>query len=146
MNSENIINTFEKLIYWSGERYKLAKEYGTNQKLYIAEIHAIELIGKHSGILQRDLCEMMGITKGRMSIVISNLCKKGFVEKTDDLINRKELPLRLTSQGHIAFQFHDTQEQVRMDAINKVLNRCSDDEIEKFAGILEDVLEILQEK
>ena len=30
MNSENIINTIEKLIYWSGERYKLVKDYGTN--------------------------------------------------------------------------------------------------------------------
>ncbi len=144
MNTGNIIKTFEKLIYWSGERYKLAKDYGTHQKLYIAEIHTIELIGCNSGILQRDLCELMGITKGRMSVIISNLCQKGLVEKTEDLVNRKEAPLQLTAQGKLAFHFHDSQEQVRIDAIKNVLSRCSDDELEKFTGILEDVLDILQ--
>lgn len=145
MNYKNIVKTFEKIIYWSGERYKIAKKYGTDQALYIAEIHTIEIIGNNPYILQRDICDMMDITKGRMSIIISNLCKKGLVEKKESTISKKEFPLILTEKGQTVYKYHGLQEKERMQKIDKVLSKCSQDELNKFNGMLEEILEILNE-
>lgn len=144
METKNIIATFLKVINWAGERNKIAKQYGTDEKLYIAEIHTIEMIGQNPGILQRELCEKMGITKGRVSIIISNLEKKGLVVKVAEARNKKELPIRLTELGKVTYECHEIKEKERLDKINEVLNSYSQEDIDAFNVILEDILEILR--
>lgn len=145
MNTHDIFMTFWQIINWAGERNRTAKSYGTDVKLYITEIHTIAIIGENSGILQRELCEAMGITKGRVSIIISNLVKKGLVIKMSDSNNSKEVPLRLSDLGEIAFKNHTKQEQERNSKINKLLSTFNQEEIDKFNDVLAGVLEILNE-
>lgn len=145
METKQIITTFMQIINWAGERNKVSREYGTNQQLYIAEIHAIEIIGENPGILQRELCEIMGITKGRVSIIISNLEKKGLLTKVSEGSNKKELPIQLTDMGKVAFEGHSKREQEFMYKINEVLGRCNQEEMDKFNNMLADILEILKQ-
>jgi DNA-binding MarR family transcriptional regulator len=145
MHTDDTFMTFWRIINWAGERNRTAKSYGTDVKLYITEIHTIAIIGENSGILQRELCETMGITKGRVSIIISNLVKKGLVIKMSDLNNSKELPLRLSDLGEIAFENHTKQEQERNSKINRLLSTLNQDELNKFNDILSGVLKILNQ-
>lgn len=145
METKEIVTTFLQIINWAGERNKIAKKYGIEQELYIAEIHAIEIIGENPGILQRELCEIMGITKGRVSIIISNLEKKGLLTKVSEGNNKKELPIQLTDMGKMAFEGHNERELELMYKINEVLGRCNQEEIDKFNNMLADILEILKE-
>lgn len=145
MNTDTIFMTFWRIINWAGERNRTAKNYGTDVKLYITEIHTIAIIGENAGILQRELCEAMGITKGRVSIIISNLVKKGLVLKMSDSSNNKELPLKLSALGEIAFKNHTEQEQERNSKINKLLSTFNQEELDKFNDVLAGVLKILNE-
>lgn len=144
METSNIIHTFIKVINWASERSKIAKNYGTKEKLYIAEVHTIELIGEYPGISQRILSEKLGITKGRMSIIISHLETKNLVLRQREEQSGKEVPLRLTELGESIFRNHELQENERLTRINEVVSRCTQEEIDKFNTILEEVLEILK--
>jgi DNA-binding MarR family transcriptional regulator len=86
----------------------------------------------------------MGITKGRVSVIISNLEKKRFVMKLSNSNNNKELPLKLSDIGEIAFENHEKQEKNRNLKINELLSTLNPDELNKFNNILTDVLEILK--
>jgi DNA-binding MarR family transcriptional regulator len=144
MNTDQIFTSFWQIINWAGERNRIAKNYGTDGNLYITEIHTIAIIGKKPGILQRELCDVMGLTKGRISVIISNLEKKGFVIKGSGSNNNKELPLRLSDLGETAFENHEKQEQERNSRINELLSTLNQDELNKFNDILEGVLKILR--
>lgn len=145
MKSKSIFMTFWKIINWAGERNRIAKNYGTDDKLYISEIHTLAVIGENPGILQRELCESLGVTKGRISIIVSNLVKKKLVIKMANLNNNKELPLKLSETGETVFKFHEMQEQERNIKINKLIENLSDDELDKFNDILSEVLNILSQ-
>jgi DNA-binding MarR family transcriptional regulator len=144
MNTDQIYMSFWQIINWAGERNRIAKSYGTDGNLYITEIHTIAIIGEKPGILQRELCDVMGLTKGRVSVIISNLEKKGFVIKGSDSNNNKELPLRLTDLGETAFENHEKQEEERNSKINELLSTLNQDELNKFNDILAGVLKILK--
>jgi Transcriptional regulators len=144
METTHIIHTFLKVINWASERSKMAKNYGTKEKLYIAEVHAVELIGEYPGISQRMLSEQLGITKGRMSIIISHLETKNLVLRQREEQIGKEVPLRLTELGDCIFRNHELQEKGRITRINEVLSKYTQEEIDKFNTILKEVLEILK--
>lgn len=144
METSHIIHTFLKVISWASERSKIAKNYGTKEKLYIAEVHTIELIGENPGISQRILSEELGVTKGRMSIIVSHLEAKKLVVRQREEQNGKEIPITLTKLGKDIFMNHEMQESERLDKINQVLSKCTQEEIDKFNIILEEVLKILK--
>lgn len=144
MDNDQIFLSFWQIINWAGERNRIAKNYGTDVKLYITEIHAIAMIGEKPGILQRELCDAMGLTKGRISVIISNLEKKGLVVKCSDSNNNKELPLRLSGVGETAFENHEKQEQERNTRINELLSTLNPNELNQFNDILMGVLKILK--
>jgi uncharacterized protein YwgA len=72
------------------------------------------------------------------------LQKKGLVTKVSEGNNKKELPIQLTDMGKIAFDGHKKREDEFMYKINAVLERCNQEEIDKFNGMLADILEILK--
>jgi DNA-binding MarR family transcriptional regulator len=145
METTHIIHTFLKVISWASERSKTAKNYGTKEKLYIAEVHTIELIGENPGISQRVLSEKLGVTKGRMSIIVSHLEKKNLVvRQRDEGQSSKEVPVRLTKMGECIFEKHEKQKSERLNKINQVLAKCTQEELDKFNVVLEEVLEILK--
>lgn len=145
METTHIIHTFLKVISWASERSKTAKNYGTKEKLYIAEVHTIELIGENPGISQRILAEKLGVTKGRMSIIVSHLETKNLVmRQKEEGQSSKEVPVRLTKLGECIFENHEKQENERLNKINQVLAKCTQEELDKFNSVLEEVLEILK--
>ena len=144
MEEQQIFDTFVQIINWASERNKKPKSYGTEEKLYIAEIHALVMIGENPGILQKDLCKHMGVTKGRMSIIIAHLQEKNLIELRPELGIGRMIPIYLTVAGELIFHNHTEQELKLREQIHEILKKCSSDEIEKFNGILREVLAILQ--
>ena len=119
---------------------KLAGDFGSGDYLNRSEIHTIMVIGIHKEINITDLARRQGISKSATSRMVKNLSENGLVEKYHDPDNDKEILLRLTQRGKIAYLGHE-QYHAKLD--EKMLNNIgplSDGEIEtvkKFLGAIE---------
>ncbi len=94
---------------------KSSRDFGTGDKLFPSEIHVLEAIGKHPGINMSDLASALGISKPAVTQIIAKVTKKDLVERYNGEGNRKEVLLRLTKNGLIAFNGH-REFHARMDA------------------------------
>ena len=144
MEMIEVFGTVKKLLNWSAERNKMTVDYGVKYQLCMSEIHIIEMIGEQPGILQIQLCEQTGLTKGRVSVIVSNLVKKEMVIRNRTLENKKEMPLMLTSMGKTAYLNHKERDLKIFQEIQNVMSLYSEQELEHFnAGILQ-TIDILQ--
>lgn len=81
-------------------------DFGTGEKLFPSEIHVVEAIGMHPGINMKDLGSVMGISKPAVTQIIGKVTKKDLVERYNSRGNLKEVLLKLTSKGQVAFRGH----------------------------------------
>jgi DNA-binding MarR family transcriptional regulator len=88
------------------EYEKIPQYYGTNELLYLSEITTIETIGAYPEINVTDLAQKLGITKGAISQKLKKLEKKELVVRSKDPLNHKEVRIKLTLKGEIAFHQH----------------------------------------
>jgi DNA-binding MarR family transcriptional regulator len=83
-------------------------DFGTGL-LHPSEIHTIEAIGLYPGMNVTALALRMGVSRGAASQMVSRLAGKGLIEKYRLPDNEKEVCLRLTQDGGVAFRGHETQ-------------------------------------
>lgn len=82
------------------------RRFGTDFLLYPSEIHTIEAIGRNAGINVTALAALQGVTKGAVSQIIQKLLKKGMVVRMKDEMSDREVLLKLSDTGKIAYQAH----------------------------------------
>jgi DNA-binding MarR family transcriptional regulator len=86
---------------------KYPHDFGSGVLLNFAEIHTIAAIGHHPDINITNLAEHHKISKSAISQMIRKLSEKKLVEKYRDPGNDKEVLLRLTPRGKIAYLGHE---------------------------------------
>ncbi|GAK58578.1 transcriptional regulator, MarR family [Candidatus Vecturithrix granuli] len=86
---------------------KIPRDYGVGENFYRQEIHAIAVIGNHPDINVMQLAEQLGVTKGTISPVVTKLEKRGYVSKLKGGESNKEILLRLTIKGQMAYHGHE---------------------------------------
>jgi len=86
---------------------KCPKDFGSGDLLHCSEIHTIMAIGKNPDINITNLSRNLGISKSAISQMISKLERKNLVEKHRDPDNDKEILIRLSPRGIIAFLGHE---------------------------------------
>jgi DNA-binding MarR family transcriptional regulator len=82
------------------------RRFGTDFLLYPSEIHTIEAIGRNAGINVTALAALQGVTKGAVSQIVQKLVKKGMVVRMKDEMSDREVLLKLSDTGKIAYQAH----------------------------------------
>lgn len=145
MRQLEVFHTFERILNWAGERNAISVDYGAGERLCMSEIHVIEIVGNQPGILQTQICEKMGLTKGRISVIISKLMKKDMVIRMKNASNKRELPLQLSEKGKIAFENHQSQDQLLFQKMQNIMDKYSEEEVEHFNQALHQILEALQD-
>lgn len=83
-------------------------DFGTGL-LYPSEIHTIQAVGLQPGMNVTTLAGRMGVSRGAASQMVGRLAGKGLVEKYRTRDNEKEVCLRLTPKGLVAFRGHEAQ-------------------------------------
>ena len=83
-------------------------DFGTGL-LHPSEIHTIQAIGDYPGLNVTALALRMGVSRGGASQMVSRLAGKGLIEKYRLPDNEKEVCLRLTQDGRVAFRGHELQ-------------------------------------
>lgn len=86
---------------------KCPKDFGSGDLLHCSEIHTLMVIGKTTDINLTELARILGISKSAASQMITRLLKKNLVEKTKSPENSKEIIIRLSAKGRIAFLGHE---------------------------------------
>lgn len=145
MNNLTLFNSVEQLLNWSADRNKITCDYGAKHKLRMSEIHLIEIVGKNPGIVQIQLSEKTGLTKGRISVLVSELVKKDMIIRKPDGINKKEIPLYLSNDGEIAFKNHEIKDKIIFNKMTEIMNCYSDEEREHFDEAIKKILKVLNQ-
>lgn len=80
--------------------------FGSEKRLFPAEIHTIAAIGQNQGVSLTKLAEELRISKPTLSERIRKLVDKGFVKKEKNPEDLKAVTLRLTKDGEKADHHH----------------------------------------
>ena len=88
-----------RLINKYNHKAKTAKYYGTEDLLYSAEVHMIEMIGSYEAITTTKLAEKLGITKGAVSQITRKLLEKDLIIKNPSAERSNEVLISLTDEG-----------------------------------------------
>lgn len=113
--------------------------------LSIAELHTIAAVGLYEQNPMNVIANRLGVTLATLTVAITKLEKKSFVERVRSEVDRRQVLVKLTTKGRKAYRAHDAfhkklvdtalseltaeEEAVFVRAISKV-KRFFDDEYE----------------
>ena len=124
------MNFFEhtyRLINKYNQKTKVAKTYGTEDLLYSAEVHMIEIIGSYETITTTKLAKTLGITKGAVSQITHKLLKKNLIVKNPSTEKNNEVLISLTDKGRIVHSYHQNMHKKMMERIDSIISNLSDE-------------------
>lgn len=118
---------------------KKPKKFGTQYLLYHSEIHFIDAVELGDGLNVSQLSEKLGVTHGAVSQIAGKLIKKKLIEKYKKEGNQKEVYIKLTSHGEIAYKNHKKFHNKFDKRLKAYLNSLSDTQIEVIFGLLDTI-------
>ncbi len=139
-----MITAFGRLVNTMSNGKKRARDYGTGDYLYAAEIHQVSIIGNNPGITATEIVQRMGITKGAVSQLLKKLIDKGYVTKHPNAENMREYRLHLTKKGQIAHRHHDQQDHELEDRLMGMLSDVASDDLVRFSQMLNALTDFIQ--
>lgn len=85
----------------------VARTYGTDDLLYMTEVHTISLIGRAPRITITEIALKTNKTKSAVSQIVDKLKTKGMLEKVKDSEDNRRFILILTEKGEIIYRYHE---------------------------------------
>ena len=137
-NSYRIINKYN-------QKTKIAKQYGTEDLLYSAEVHMIEIIGSHKAITTTKLAEVLGITKGAVSQVTRKLLEKNLITKVASKEKVNEVFISLTDKGKVVYAYHRNMHEKMLCKIDLILSDLPEESKNAMNKILQAIEDSLDE-
>lgn len=123
----NFFEDIYRLINKYNQKSKTAKHYGTEELLYTAEVHMIEIIGNYEKITTTKLSNVLGITKGAVSQITRKLLDKNLIEKIPSKERNNEVFISLTETGRTVYSYHQDMHKDMLDKIDGILNELPDE-------------------
>ena len=114
-------------------------DLGTGDKLNAAQIHMIEAIGKGYGETVTTLSDHFMITKGAVSQIVTKLHSLRYITKTKRSGNDKEIILKLTDKGQLAFDLHEKYNRSTLNNVTQLMEKYSQEDVQAFLKILKDI-------
>lgn len=131
------------LISKYNQKAKKAKYYGTDDLLYPAEVHIIEIIGAHDAITTTEIANTLGITKGAVSQTTNKLVAKNLIIKEVSAVKANEVYISLTEKGKTVFDFHREMHRAMRERVDAELSELTPESrkaIDNIVSILEESL------
>jgi DNA-binding MarR family transcriptional regulator len=120
---------------------KCPRDFGSGDLIHCSEIHTMMVIGKNPDITITNLAAALGITKSAISQMITRLAGRNLVEKRRNPDNEKEILLRLTPRGTIAYLGHEQYHAKIYARMQEKLGDITDEQfrfIAIFLGAIEE--------
>nr|MBP3598808.1 MarR family transcriptional regulator [Eubacterium sp.] len=116
-----------RLINKYNQKSRVAKHYGTEDLLYSAEVHMIEIIGSEERITTTKLAEILGITKGAVSQITRKLLMKDMILKEASKEKNNEVLISLTEKGRTVFLYHRNMHNEMFNKLNMILDELPEE-------------------
>lgn len=109
------------------------RDYGTGEKISMAEVHILTQIDDHPGIIVSQIDSLWGRSRSAASQIVKKLKKKGYIEKKKTAGNDKNVHLFPTSRGHELSEAHKKYDiEVLSEAMEDLRKTCTEEEIAAF--------------
>jgi len=122
------------------------RKYGTDDLLYMAEVHTLELIGKKERTTTSELSQMTNKTLSAISQTVDKLAKKDLVMKTRNENNLRQIFIVLTEKGKKVYDFHEALDLENYLSYLEDMADVSEEEIANTAKVIRKTNEILQSR
>ncbi len=103
---------------------------------YRGEIHMIKMIGDHPGIFISEMARNFNITRAVVAKTVRKLEERGFLEKKEDVEDKKRLCLFLTEKGELAYKLHNQYHQEYDRPLFAYLESLNENELHIIQGFL----------
>lgn len=133
MRREEVFNELMESLYESSRlihQYEsIPRKYGTEDELYMVEVHTLDLIGRHKKITTTEIAEINNRTMSAASQMVEKLIQKELVVKYRNPHNHRELLIELTEKGKMVYDYHEKLDE---DEYRQQLARLEEYTIEDF--------------
>ncbi len=103
-------------------------DFGVPEPLYVSEMHTLQAIGRTPDNNVGIIADLTGVTPSAASQVITKLTKRGLVQKVRGARNDKEILLKLTPLGLIAYHNHEKIHAEKCEGIFRAIGPLSEEE------------------
>jgi DNA-binding MarR family transcriptional regulator len=132
-------NSFARLLNIFSEIQKIARDYGTGERLFPSEIHIIDGIGRNPETSISDLGRFMGITRGAVQQVSARLEEKDYIRRVFSQTDKTKIMLSLTEKGKSAYLGHQKFHSEMYSKIFLQLSSMTEKELKKTISIFESI-------
>lgn len=139
MSTGSILERFYRLINLYQAAQKQPRQYEGNLTLYAAEVHMLEVIGDHPGIMGIELATRLAISKGAVSQTLKKLSGKELVRRASAADGRAAA-LYLTAEGERIWLAHHALHEPMLQEIAHLTEQFSPETTQALVH-LSDVLE-----
>lgn len=98
---------FQRIINKIARMSQAPSEFGTGERLPLAEIQTIHTVGNSPDITITELSHQIGLTKGTVSPVVNRLVERGYLTKSRSNQDGRKVKLQLTDKGTTAYQGYE---------------------------------------
>lgn len=131
--NELLVNLFNNIL--AIEEANLQNQHVT---LSMTEVHILEAIEKSESNMMSAVAKYLMITQGTLTVSVSKLEKKGYVERIKDESDRRIVRLKNTEKAKAVLQVHD---DFHKQMIDKIVN---DLDIEEEQELLKSLYRVSQ--
>lgn len=106
------------------------RSYGTEDVLYMREVHLLELLGDQNAMMSaEEIAEKLDITHGAVTQLTNRLEKKGYVYRDKSTTDRRQILRGLTEKGQQIYKLHKEFDE---NQFNGIIQKCDAFSMEEF--------------
>lgn len=140
MDKEKIFHELMETLYESsrliGSYESIPRKYGTEDELYMMEVHTLNLIGDKNKTNTSEIAEMTNRTKSAVSQMVDKLIKKKLAIKYRNPDNYRELTIELTPKGKLVYDYHKKLDEEEYGKHLNNLEKFTAEEFQKYIEFL----------
>lgn len=125
-----LVEVYEDIIHIEEDAIKK----GTFSDLSITEIHTIEAVGLYGSKTMSEIASTLEITMGTLTIAVDKLIKKGYMERSRSVTDRRIVNVSLTRRGKLAYRIH---EKFHLDMVKAIMTDYTPEEEEILLSALD---------
>ncbi|WP_102868602.1 MarR family winged helix-turn-helix transcriptional regulator [Pseudovibrio exalbescens] len=133
-------------IYAAGDKMDsyaaVPREYGTDDLLYMTEVHLLDRIGNTDRANITQLANEIGKTKGAIAQTVDKLEAKGLLRKEPDPTDVRRKILLLTDTGKTVFEAHRAKDQKAFERFKERLPEYTEEDFQKCADIIAKIFKL----
>ncbi|WP_409369476.1 MarR family transcriptional regulator [Lysinibacillus sp. 38-6] len=114
----------------------IPRKYGTDDELYMIEVHTLNLIGDQIKTNTSEIAELTNRTKSAVSQMVDKLIKKDLAFKYRNPNNYRELTIELTPKGKLVYEYHKKLDQEEYGNHLQNLEQFTTEDFQKYITIL----------